>query len=213
MNPLLLLAAFGSRPKVQQTVTFSANTTWVAPADVNLLTSVVGHGANGSPAGVQAVSVSVVNVSYVTGLSGGSPAANDWSNLQPAVASALSAVNAGGSGSFTALTLFKYSDGTEDLTGVAQDFSGARVGSASANYDSGWHTEGAITNSGGALIAYNRDVAATTGASATGFGFTFAGGVGGAAATNSHPNVAVTPLASYNVVVPAGATVQITYYQ
>lgn len=52
---------------------------------------------------------------------------------------------------------------------------------------------------------------ATTGASATGFGKVFPGGVGGPASTYTYPNVAVTALASYPVVVPTGASITITY--
>lgn len=54
---------------------------------------------------------------------------------------------------------------------------------------------------------------ATTGASTTGFGKTFPGGSGGAASLTNFANVPVTPGASYAIVVPAGGTLTITYYQ
>jgi hypothetical protein len=53
----------------------------------------------------------------------------------------------------------------------------------------------------------------TTGASTTGFGKTFPGGTGGAATPVTYNNVAVTPGASYKLVVPAGGSITITYYQ
>lgn len=53
----------------------------------------------------------------------------------------------------------------------------------------------------------------TTGADATGFGFTFPGGVQTAATTFTYNNVSVTSGSSYPVVVPSGATIQITFYQ
>ena len=52
----------------------------------------------------------------------------------------------------------------------------------------------------------------TTGASATGFGQTFVGGYGGAATPREVKNVAVTPGGSYQVVVPAGGSITISYY-
>jgi hypothetical protein len=54
---------------------------------------------------------------------------------------------------------------------------------------------------------------ATTGASATAFGKTFPGGVGGPASTTTFNNIAVTPLQSYPIVVPTGGSITITYYQ
>ena len=52
----------------------------------------------------------------------------------------------------------------------------------------------------------------TTGAAATGFGQTFAGGYGGAATPREVKNVAVTPGGSYQVVVPSGGSIVISYY-
>ena len=49
MTPAMLMFLFGVRPKVLQTVTVNANTTWICPADVPKLESVVGHGAAGTP--------------------------------------------------------------------------------------------------------------------------------------------------------------------
>ncbi|WP_208281730.1 hypothetical protein [Massilia oculi] len=53
----------------------------------------------------------------------------------------------------------------------------------------------------------------TTGASATGLGKTFPGSYGNTTpAATSFPNVPVTGGASYNIVVPAGGLVTVTYY-
>lgn len=54
---------------------------------------------------------------------------------------------------------------------------------------------------------------ATRGASATGLGKTFPGSLGNVPQTaTSFPNVPVTGGASYNIVVPAGGLVTVTYY-
>ena len=54
---------------------------------------------------------------------------------------------------------------------------------------------------------------ATTGASATGFGQTFVGGYGGSATPRTVNNVAVTPGGSYQLVIPSGGSITISYYQ
>jgi len=53
----------------------------------------------------------------------------------------------------------------------------------------------------------------TTGAAATGFGKTFPGGTGGPAPTTTFNNVPVTPGASYNLNIPAGGSITITYWR
>jgi len=53
----------------------------------------------------------------------------------------------------------------------------------------------------------------TIGASATGFGQTFIGGTGGEATPREVKNVAVTPGTNYQLVIPAGASITISYYQ
>lgn len=55
--------------------------------------------------------------------------------------------------------------------------------------------------------------AATTGASTTAFGKTFPGGAGGPASPTSFTNVTVTGGSSYSIVVPAGGSLTISYYQ
>ena len=54
---------------------------------------------------------------------------------------------------------------------------------------------------------------ATTGASATGFGLTFPGGVGGPASPTPFANVTVSSGASYALTIPPGGFITITYYK
>jgi hypothetical protein len=203
MNPAMMLAVFAPRILVSQT--FTADTTWVAPTSTYQLETLVGQGQ----AGGLSVSILAVNVFYVGSGSGNGPAANDWSNVQPVAAAALSTVNGGGSGSYSALTLFKYADGTESIVSTATAYNNAVAGSAAISYDTGWHTSGPITNSGSANIIYTR----SNGADATGFGQTFAGGIGGPATPVSLTNIAIAPGASYPLTVPAGSSITITYYR
>jgi hypothetical protein len=53
----------------------------------------------------------------------------------------------------------------------------------------------------------------TTGAAATAFGQDFPGGTGGPAQTTSINNIAITPGATYTIVVPAGGSLTITYFK
>jgi hypothetical protein len=55
--------------------------------------------------------------------------------------------------------------------------------------------------------------AVITGANTTGFGKTFAGGVGTSATQASYSNVPLTAGASYSLVVPGGGSITITYFQ
>lgn len=62
--------------------------------------------------------------------------------------------------------------------------------------------------------SYTENRPPTTGASATGLGKTFPGSYGNTApALTSFTNVPVTGGASYNIVVPAGGLITVTYYQ
>lgn len=54
---------------------------------------------------------------------------------------------------------------------------------------------------------------ATTGASTTAFGQTFVGGTGGAATPSTVTNVAITAGGTYDLVIPAGGSLSLTYYR
>lgn len=178
-NMLMLFAAMGS--KTLQTVTFNSNTTWVAPTGVNLLTTLVGHGAAGTAA------FDDTSYFYDTRTdafhNNGNP--GDTTFL---ISSSTSRTAMGG-----------------DPT-VPADF----CNDPFPNGPPPGYSQICYTFTGGSTGSFHP---ATTGASATGFGFTFAGGTGGAATTDTHNNVTVTPGASYTIVVPSGATIQITFYQ
>ena len=190
MNVDLLLALFGSRPKVLQTVTFSANATWPCPADVSLLNSVVGHGVNGT-AGTADVITPGAKLSLIDQFLIAKPGFTDF---------------------------HAHSEGTWSGDVKPENtYVRTYIGDTSTVYDYNdvYHSyvQGADTVTPGSP--------GSTGADATGFGKIFPGGTPSAptAATTSYPNtsspnpITVTPSSSYTVVVPAGAVVQITYYQ
>ena len=60
---------------------------------------------------------------------------------------------------------------------------------------------------------YDNTEDTTTGGTTTALGKSFAGGVGAPATPATHNDVAVTPGGSYPLVIPAGGSISITYYQ
>lgn len=183
---------FTGRTKKKVTQTFTASTTWVVPAGVAKLDTLTGKGADGSPA-------STNTLWYM----------NKYRR-----------------------TVRHYANGGINMTGPERiernlSYDGAPV---PADYcdasNSGDDGSGPI-QVGGVWYAmtsweycYSYDLTsntftneATTGASASGFGKTFPGGVGGPASLTSFTDVAVTQLASYQLTVPVGGSITITYYQ
>jgi len=101
---------------------------------------------------------------------------------------------------------------------VVESTSGPFTGNTPSNYcDDGVATPDSQTYVGyQTCYVFRRTsiggTSATTGASSTGFSQTFVGGTAGAATARTVPNVAVTPGGSYNVVVPSGGSIVISYY-
>lgn len=208
MSVMMMLAASGKLESF--TETFTGNTTWVAPEGVTTV-NLVGNGQSGQPAGTETRTAALVSVIYSTSGSGAGPAVNDWSNMHGAATGRVATIDGGGTVTYTQVGLVTYANGTETLDGSNVTLNGVVPGSASLITTGGWQTSGAIGASGNAIVQYLESAAATTGASATGFGETFPGGVGGPATPVTHDNVAVTPSASYPLVIPSGGSITITY--
>lgn len=212
MNPLLLLAMFGRVPQLQ-TVTFNSNTTWVCPAGVSLLSSLAGHGQNGTNDSVGTSSAFVMIVTYHASGSGSDPFAQDWDGLGGPVDTARDTIDEGGPFTVDTGNVHAYANGTSSLT--VGSASGTSIAGTAVRVNGGsWHDSGPITNSALSWVSYSANVPGVAGSNAAGFGKTFAGGAANtAASTTTHTNEPVTPGNSYPIVVPSGATIQITYYQ
>lgn len=200
--------------------TFSANESWTVPAGVTNLVAMSGKGASGTPqsSGTRTASSQTDSITGHTSGSGPTSGSLSWGDFQADVSNGFSAVNGGGSGSYYGVIYHGYpGTNTYDITLQQGVYSNAIAGTATVIKSAGWKNSGPVlgTDYGFAVINYTQSytIAATTGASATGFGKTFPGGVGGAATVTNFSNVPVTPLSSYNVVVPAGGSITITYYQ
>lgn len=169
---------------IQQT--FTSNATWIAPPGVTNLASVVGNGAAGTAA-------------YTTG-----------------------GVTTPGEKLVHYETIYTKKDGTQEYvdsgwatwsgpTQPANTHTTTYIGDTSTvyNYRDSYVTYSQTPDTTTPVVEH----AATTGASATAFGFTFAGGVGGSATPATQTNVAVTPSGSYDIVVPSGASVTLNFFQ
>lgn len=192
--------------KTQQTVTFTSNTTWVAPSGVNLVNSAIGKGTDST---TSTSNSTVVNMVYHSTGSAGTGSVL-WDNVQGIAEAAASDVDDDGAATFTRYTIQAYPDGTNTFATTSISIGSGIPGTANATFTGAWSTSGAVTGSGTSRVTYDR---VTNGTASTGFGNTFPGGTGGGVApVTTFNNIAVTPGASYPIVVPTGGTVQIIYF-
>jgi hypothetical protein len=215
-------SAAGLKPITQ---TFTSNTTWVAPVNVSNLITVTGQGGDGTPGYWEALFNPLHYVQQT--LSSGSPATLDWGPLYSSAQSAIVALNSGGALARTApnnIPFVFYFINPSDVYIPGANYTGLLNGktirgTATLGITGSPLTSGQVLYSqlSVSFIGWFIDgtmevfVDATVGASTTAFGYTFPGGTGGAATPVTYSNVAVTPGASYPIVVPAGGSVSITY--
>jgi hypothetical protein len=209
--------------------TFTANGTWTAPPTVSNVVRISGRGSDG-------VSDYIANVDsgFFGALQGSSGLANapfaQWGTIYSAYQTGLANLSLsyptyGPSSYLQSSNTFIGPDDrwvTNDTTGNLSSvyltgFSTNQVGSPQTSGNATYSSVGAIS---GWLIINQGYVQGNAGTASTGLGKTFPGGsytgsypngVGGAAPTTEFNNVAVTPGASYSIVVPSGGSVSITY--
>ena len=205
------------------TQTFTSNATWVAPAVTNNIVTLVGQGAAGNAAfwstfnNVGATVQAITDCSFsVYGASLDYSVPYGQAQSIQTIVSGWTTSPSGQSVSFTRVYVYYWCPGTSNWRVSAITFSGnvRRLGTVSLV--GSMPTSGAVPTPPGSqqnALCDNLEfeTAATTGASTTAFGYTFLGGTGGAATPVTYSNVAVTPLVSYSIVVPAGGSVSITY--
>lgn len=212
--------------------TFTANGTWVAPAGVSLVVSASGKGS----AGVSDAPGTVYTAAYLASQGGvGSPSAPfaQWSTVYNSYNSLLSALaskfypsyaptNPLPYGSYTTVASDNtWENTTYTFTGAAYYLTGYSVTTVGSPASSGNITYASLSGSAGWVIDVYGYVPGGAGTAATALGLTFPGGAytgsypyatGSAAVTTTFTNVAVTPGASYPIVVPSGGTVTLQYY-
>jgi hypothetical protein len=218
---------------ILQTVTFTSNGTWVVPVTVSNVATISGSGSDG-------VSDYITGLySFIFGAIRGTPSPLNtpfaqWGDLYSqylTTTSALSAISYPDYGpssipwedfvTVNSSDQWSSSPNTLNLSSVyLTSYSTVTGGSpqTSGNITYASLPPAGITFWGGSINGYTQGNAGTA---STGLGKTFPGGsytgtypngVGGVAPTTSFTNVAVTPSASYPIVVPSGGSVTIQYY-
>lgn len=206
-----------------KTTVFTSSTTWVAPAVTNNLITLVGQGGDGVAGywstlnNVGAIVQAITDCSFsVYGASLDYSVPYGQAQSIQTTASGWTTSPSGQSVSFTRAYVYYWCPGTSNWRVSALSFSGTvrrigTVGLSGSMPSSGTAPTPPATQQNALCTNIERYNDPTTGSSTTAFGYTFPGGTGGAASPVTYNNVAVTPGASYSIVVPAGGSVSITY--
>lgn len=223
---MMLLSMVKAPPAPTISIQITSTQNFTVPAGVTVLESIVGKGAGGQPAYYDPDINRVITVARVVGADmgrGSSVALSNWDKFTLHANSMAQRINAGGSGTDAQgyLSYLQFAQSptgglpSANLTTGSVSWTNALAGSASASFIS-WTPSGPVMDgdSGEARVAYKERGAyhpATTGLSASAFGKTFPGGVGGPAVETGHANVQVSSGQTYQVTVPTGGVVTITY--
>lgn len=184
MNGGTLAVILGHKRQQITLPPFTANATWTAPITTSSIDSASGKGAAGTP---------------------GSPGMPDINGWQEAVQTFYQRRDGTGN-DVTTSVLPPVFDGSPKPDNYTTGFIETPDSTVYVGYTE-IHTFGNATKPG------NPGTPPTTGAGATAFGKTFPGGAGGPATTTTFSNIAITPGATYNIVVPSGGSITITYTQ
>lgn len=217
MNPAVQAVICGRR-RQQVTQTFTSNATWTAPITTSRIESASGKGSDGSAATIATVNNLLIDtIQGVASGIGSTSGSLSWPSFNDA-ALIVAGINNGTQGSgWNGVNYTGHpNSNTYDISIVSGVIAASYIqGSASASYSAGWKMSGAVLASdyGQSFISYQYNVPPTNGTAATAFGKTFPGGTAGPASVTPFSNLVVTPGASYSIVVPAGGSLTITYFQ
>jgi hypothetical protein len=213
-------------------VTFTANGNWVAPSST---TNVVTASGKGAP-GVSDYVGTVYSASYLANrnlVSSPSAPYAQWSTLYGNYNSLLSALSSLTYPHYAPTSLLPYYSATNvagndtwenttyNFVGAAYYLTGYATSTIGSPSTSGNITYSSLTSTSGWTIDAYGYISGGAGASSTALGQTFPGGgysgsypngTGSAASTTTYTNIAVTPGASYPIVVPSGGSVTLEYY-
>lgn len=214
----------GGAATTLQTVTFTNNSTWVAPAGVSLVTTASGYGApgetvpgswSGTPVNAGTLVYSYENTNF-PGSSANTPTYAQATSNAEATLAAINSSTGERTISYTAIN-YNYNPNT-DGTFVDYYPNIGFLGRGTATKGDGpWANTSSnlvkgIGNGWYFRIERYYEGYTTVGASSTAIGRTFPGGDGGPAGTTTFTNVSVTPGTSYSIVVPSGGSVTLQYY-
>lgn len=193
------------------TVTFTSNGTWIAPSSVSAVASLTGKGQDGA-AGYwtgSSFDVSYVERTAPVGISSTTiegRAQAEWDKFPTSHDPNGSTVNWDLWYYYANNTFqYPYSALVRLASGQTKTKTGNGWGSSYTTPITGPDKDYNVGN----MEEY---IGPTTGANSSALGYTFNGGVGVPATPATYTNVAVTPTASYSIVVPSGGYVIIQYY-
>jgi hypothetical protein len=220
MSALMLLLEIVKQRKLVTKTYVPGTYSFTVPPGVTKLTSLIGKGGVGTPAttGTRTVSSQVDSVQGHASGSGSAFGTLSWSDFQGDNSSALSAINAGGSGFFYGVVYDGFPNANSYSIALYQGtYADAVPGTASIVTSPGWQTSGVVgpADYGFSRIEYsqNYSIPAVTGPDTTAFGKTFPGGTGGAASSAQYADWPVTPGQTYTLTVAANGSLSFTYYQ
>lgn len=212
MKPWMMAAFMGGATLVTETFTFSQ--TWTAPATKSINLS--GKGVNGTSTTIMNASNGIVQVNYRTDTNLGTGNVT-WDNFTAYTSNTLSDFNADGVATFNYVEYDVWPDGRNRLVQQYQvSINNGVPGSGSINSNLG--TSGPITYSGSASFSWQYYGPGQAGAASSmtgpnGFSRTFPGGaVGQSAPTTTFNDIAVTPGQQFQLIVPNGGSITISYY-
>lgn len=207
------------------TQTFYSSTTWVAPAGVTSIITLVGKGQDGTSDSWQDGIVNNIHVAVLSPPStpGGMSLIGstlDWSTPYGTQQSYLSSLNSGAPGQRNITVYipkyYYFTDPAYQKWYYSLETSSGSTIQGYAGIAEAVPSSGIISTSSPFFNQYrinaSRLVPGSAGSNTTGFGYTFAGGAANTAATPvTYNSVAVTPGASYSLSIPSGGYIQITY--
>lgn len=225
----IVCALAGAKGTTPTTATFTANGTWVAPAGVSSVAVASGKGGPGVSDGLGTVQTCYF-AAIQTGTQPNAPFAQ-WSTPYNSYLATLGAFSGRtypsyGFSGYTGLDV-TYVDTSNRWSRIAigSDLTGTLLTGYSTSVIGSPLTSGNVTYANAGIISgwiidvqgYSRG---SVGPSSTALGLTFPGGaytgaypnaVGAPATTTTFTDVAVTPGASYSIVVPSGGEVTLQY--
>lgn len=190
----MMLAGTGGRELV--VTVHTANGTWVAPDTTNLLESLVGEGSDGAPPPVLTASLTVAGGLYHATGGGSTVGTASWSTLQTHANLQLSNAMAGSVAIYQDFIDQYAGTYTETILGPTTT-TGNIAGSAALTYTAGWKSRGSIVtpDEGHASLSWDYYGSPSNGSASTGFGYTFAGGIGAPATPVTHNHLSCRPAA------------------
>ena len=202
-----MAALFGGAQLVTETLTFSQ--TWTAPGTFSV--NLIGKGQDGTAFTPISTFRRIFNISYRTDANQGTGNVT-WDNFSAPMMAAVADLNSDGMANWTDFDIDVWPDGRNRINQQnSVTVSDAIPGTAGLSSNMG--VSGPIAFSGSAVINYAYYGPGQPGAAAAGFGMSFPGGaVGQPAPVTTLNDVTVKPGQQFDIVIPQGGSITISYY-